>query len=242
MCGRFTLATPAEEWARLFRLDDVPDLEPRYNIAPTQEVAIVRAAPGAREHPAPHPAPEGAELAREAALVRWGLVPHWTKDAESGPLLINARSETVAEKPSFRDSYRERRCLVVADGFYEWKATAAGKQPYWIGLADSRPFAFAGLWDRWAPPDREPMESCTILTTDANEALGPLHDRMPVILDPEDHDVWMDPGTIPWELESLLEPYPAEKVRFHPVSTRVNYVANDDEACVAPLRSQTELF
>lgn len=242
MCGRFTLATPAEEWAQLFRLDVVPDVAPRYNIAPTQDVAVVRAPPGLAQHPGLQLAPEGAELPHEVAMVRWGLVPYWAKKPGNGPLLINARCETVADKPSFRDSFRERRCLVVADGFYEWHAAGRAKQPYWIGLADHRPFAFAGLWDRWASADGEALESCTILTTHANEALRPLHDRMPVIVDPVHYDTWLDPNTIPWELEPLLTAHPPDDVDFFPVSTRVNYVANDDETCLAPLQTQTELF
>jgi len=129
--------------------------------------------------------------------MRWGLVPRWAREVGSGQPLINARSETVAEKPSFRDSYRERRCLVVADGFYEWHAAGRRKQPYWIGLSDGRPFGFAGLWDRWKAPDGKMVESCTILTTEATEALRELHDRMPVIVEPEHFDLWMDPDTIP---------------------------------------------
>jgi putative SOS response-associated peptidase YedK len=242
MCGRFTLATPAAEWAALFRLDEPPDVDPRFNIAPTQRVVVVRAPPGLREHAGLHLAPPDSSLPREAALVRWGLVPNWSREIGSGPPLINARCETVAEKPSFRDSYRERRCLVVADGFYEWQSTGSRKQPFWIGLAERRPFAFAGLWDAWSSPDTSPLESCVILTTDACEALRPLHDRMPVIVDPEHYDLWMDPDTIPWELQPVLRPHSADDLRFHAVSTRVNFVANDDDACLAPLASQTELF
>jgi len=242
MCGRFTLATPASEWAALFRLEDVPDVEPRFNIAPTQDVAVVRAPAGLREHPGLHLAPAGSPVPREALTMRWGLVPRWAREIGSGQPLINARSETVSEKPSFRDSYRERRCLVVADGFYEWQSAGRRKQPYWIGFADRRPFAFAGLWDRWNAPEGDSVDSCVILTTEANEALQPLHDRMPVIVKPEDFDLWMDPDTIPWELEPLLRPYPEDDMTFHPVTTRVNYVANDDPSCVEPMRTQTELF
>jgi putative SOS response-associated peptidase YedK len=245
MCGRFTLATPAAEWAALFELDEVPDFEPRYNIAPTQEIPVVRADPEARRRRR-RPETEGGGRdrgpGREFALLRWGLVPHWTKELGSGPPLINARSETVAERPSFRDSYNERRCLVVADGFYEWQPAGRRKQPYWIGLRDRRPFAFAGLWDQWRTPEGQILDSCTILTTDTNDALRDLHDRMPVILDPKDHDLWLDLETVPWELESLLRPYPPERIAFFPVSTRVNWVDNDDPECVEPLETQTELF
>ncbi len=242
MCGRFTLATPAAEWAALFRLDEVPPVDPRYNIAPTQPVVIVRAPPGLREHPGLALAPAEAQLPREWAAVRWGLVPHWARGIGAAPPLINARSETVAERPSFRDSFRERRCLVVADGFYEWRAEGRQKQPYWIGFADAVPFGFAGIWDRWQGPDGESVESCAILTTAADESLRELHERMPIIVPPESHDLWMDPDTIPWELEPLLAPQPLEDMVWHPVSTRVNFVTNDDPACLEPLESQTELF
>lgn len=242
MCGRFTLATPASEWAALFRLDDIPATEPRFNIAPTQEVAVVRAPPGLREHPGLHLAPAGSPVPREARFMRWGLIPRWAREPATDRPLINARSETVAEKPSFRDSFRERRCLVVADGFYEWQPAGRRKQPYWIGLSDGRPFGFAGLWDRWTGEDGGAIDSCTILTTEANGALRPLHDRMPVIVDPEHFDLWLDPDTIPWELEPVLRPHPDEDIRFHPVTTRVNYVANDDPMCAEPMQTQTELF
>lgn len=242
MCGRFTLATPASEWAALFRLDEVPAVEPRFNIAPTQDVDVVRAPSGLREHPGLHLAPAGSPVPREAARMRWGLVPRWAREVGTGQPLINARSETVAEKPSFRDSYRERRCLVVADGFYEWQAAGKRKQPYWIGLSDGRPFGFAGLWDRWKGADGKTVESCVILTTEANEALRDLHDRMPVIVEPEHFDLWMDPDTIPWELDPLLKPHDEGDIQFFPVTTRVNYVANDDPPCMEPMQTQTELF
>jgi putative SOS response-associated peptidase YedK len=242
MCGRFTLATPAAEWAALFGLQEVPDVEPRFNIAPTQDVDVVRALPGVREHAGLGRAPDGASVPREAARLRWGLVPRWAREVGSGQPLINARSETVAEKPSFRDSFRDRRCLVVADGFYEWQSTGGRKQPYWIGMEDGRPFGFAGLWDRWNPGEGAPLESCAILTAAANETLRPLHDRMPVIVDPEHFELWLDPDTIPWELEPILQGSERADLRFHPVSTRVNYVANDDPACMEPMRTQTELF
>lgn len=242
MCGRFTLATPASEWAALFRLDEIPEVEPRFNIAPTQDVAVVRAPPGLQEHPGLHLAPSGSPVPREFATMRWGLVPAWAREIGSGQPLINARSETVAEKPSFRDSYRERRCLVVADGFYEWQAAGRHKQPYWIGLPSRQPFGIAGLWDRWSAEDGRAVESCAILTTEANESLRALHDRMPVIVAPEHFDLWMDPDTIPWELEPLLSPYPGDDIEFYPVTTRVNYVANDDALCMEPMQTQTELF
>ncbi len=241
MCGRFTLTTPAADWAALFELDPVPDLAPRYNIAPTQPVATVRSVARPQTE-TPEGAQAGSGSGHEFALLRWGLVPHWSRDPDlNGRTLINARSETAAEKPSFRDSFRFRRCLIVADGFYEWQDTGSRKQPFWIRLENGSPFAFAGLWDQWTG-DSESVESCTILTTEANEILRPLHDRMPVILDPHRHDAWIDPDTPQRELESLLVPYPSESITFQPVSTYVNYVGHDDLACISPLRSQTDLF
>ncbi len=243
MCGRFTLTTPAAVWAALFELDSVPELGPRFNIAPTQPVAAVRSTAIPQTDAVRSGDTEtGNGSGRELSLLRWGLIPHWAKDPDlKGRTLINARSETVAEKPSFRDSFRFRRCLVAADGFYEWQPAGARKQPFWIRLDSGAPFAFAGLWDRWVGEDQT-LESCTLLTTEANEALRPLHDRMPVILDPGDHEAWIDPDTPHWELESLLVPYPSEAMTFHPVSTLVNHVGHDDPACIVPLRSQTDLF
>jgi putative SOS response-associated peptidase YedK len=243
MCGRFTLTTPAAVWAALFELDSVPPLGPRYNIAPTQPVAAVRSTARPQEETPEQDDPEaGTGSGHEFALLRWGLVPHWAKEPDlKGRTLINARAETVAEKPSFRDSFRFRRCLVVADGFYEWQPAGARKQPYWIRLDSEAPFAFAGLWDRWTG-ESESLESCTILTTEANEGLRPLHDRMPVILAPLNYEAWIDPDTSQRELESLLVPYPSESMTFHPVSIHVNHVGHDDPACIAPLRSQTDLF
>ncbi len=244
MCGRFTLATPAAEWAALFGLDRVPDLEPRYNIAPTQDVAAVRSTAPAQGADGSTGAATGpADPPRELVELRWGLVPHWAREFDPvGRALINARSETAAEKPSFRDSFRFRRCLVVADGFYEWKPEGRGKQPYWIHREDGRTFAFAGLWDRWSGGEGAAVESCTILTTAANEALRPLHDRMPVILEPGSYDTWLDPDAPAWELEPLLAPAPADLLAFHPVSTLVNRVENDDPVCIEPLGNQTEMF
>jgi putative SOS response-associated peptidase YedK len=207
--------------------------EPRYNIAPTQEVVVVRVAPGSRE--------------RSAALVRWGLIPSWSKDPQTGPPLINARGETVANKPSFRSAMRSRRCLIAADGFFEWQhpgatssATTARskKQPYYIHFRDDRPFAFAGLWESWTSNDARSadaltIESCTIITTSASEALSSLHERMPVILAPSDYDVWLDP-TIedPAAVAHLIAPNTDDDIIAEPVSTHVNRVANDDPKCI----------
>ncbi|MCL7937134.1 MAG: SOS response-associated peptidase [marine benthic group bacterium] len=242
MCGRFTLTTPAAEWAALFELDPVPDFEPRYNIAPTQQVAAVRSLFRAQHEETRSERGERDGETREFAKLRWGLVPHWAKEPDlKGRTLINARSETVAERPSFRDSFRFRRCLVVADGFYEWQPAGARKQPYWIRLDTEAPFAFAGLWDAWTDGS-EMIESCTILTTEANEALRPIHDRMPVILDPASYDAWIDPETPNWDLERLLTAWPSESMLMHPVSTHVNHVGHDDPSCIVPERPQTDLF
>ncbi len=220
MCGRFTLATPGQTVAELFELSAAPELKPRYNIAPTQPVAVVRAGPGGRE----------------LVAVHWGLIPSWSKEASIGARMINARGETVAEKPAFRGPFRSRRCLVIADGFYEWKREGDGKQPYFIAMKDRRPFAIAGLWDRWTPAGGEPVESCTIVTTTPNEVLAPIHDRMPVILPPGVHAVWLDPALRTSErLQPLLQPLAASEMTAYPVSPRVNSPRNDDRDCIAPL-------
>lgn len=218
MCGRFTLRTNASRVAEAFGLDVVPDIVSRYNIAPTQSIAVVRLS-------------GDGELRPRLSLVRWGLIPFWAKDPSIGARTINARSETVAERPTFRDSFRKRRCLVAADGFYEWKAAGKKKQPYYIHFADDRPFAFAGLWDRWKPADGEPIESCTILTTSASKSLASLHERMPVILRPEDHLAWLD-GSKGLE---LLAPNESEEIIATPVSTEVNNVRNHSPKCVEPV-------
>ncbi len=218
MCGRYTLKTPAGDLAERFGVvGDVPSLEPRYNVAPTQEVAAVLADSGGRR----------------LEMLRWGLIPSWAKDPEMGNRMINARAETAPEKPSFRKAFRERRCLIPADGFYEWQKTNNGKQPFYIRMRDGSPFAFAGLWESWQDADGPTVRSCAIITTRANELVGEVHDRMPVILDPEDHDLWLDPDfdeTDP--LASLLKPYPADAMEAYPVSRFVNSPRNDDERCI----------
>jgi putative SOS response-associated peptidase YedK len=221
MCGRFTLTSPVQAVASQFNLPDMPAFEPRYNIAPTQPVAAVRAA--------------GEAMVRTLVMLHWGLIPFWAKDPEVGARLINARSETVAEKPAFREAFRRRRCLVLADGFYEWQKQDGGKQPYYIHLRDGTPFAFAGLWERWNGPEGS-VESCTLLTTQPNELMRPLHNRMPVILEPKDYDLWIDPGIRQTDLLlPLLYPYPAEQMAAFPVSRRVNNPDNDDPQCIVPL-------
>lgn len=220
MCGRFTLGSGPEEISRAFGIPRPTDLVPRYNVAPTQRVAAVRSS--------------GA--GRELVFLRWGLIPSWSRDKAIGARLINARGETVAEKPSFRSAFQHRRCLVLADGFYEWKASGKEKQPYYITLRDGGPFALAGLYERWEG-DAEVIESCTIITTGANELMRPLHDRMPVILAPCDHGTWLDAQWPTEDLARLLRPYPGDAMRATPVSTRVNSPRNDDAACVEPIEA-----
>jgi putative SOS response-associated peptidase YedK len=220
MCGRFVRTTPLPVLAELFLFPEVAEQPPRYNIAPTQPVAAVRATGDPRH--------------RELAFLRWGLVPSWAEDPKIGYRLINARAETAADKPSFRSAFRQRRCLIPADGFYEWQKAGAKKQPYFIGMADGKPFAFAGLWDHWEG-DGQVIESCTILTTSANEAVRPLHERMPVILPPEHYDQWLDPRmTKPELLQPLLGPYPAEALKIYPVNPVVNNPRNDSPQCLEP--------
>jgi putative SOS response-associated peptidase YedK len=229
MCGRYRL-TAKERWlSDFFNLDpeDV-DWAARWNVAPTQEVATVRQ--------------DRKEPKRKFALMRWGLIPYWAKNTSVGHKAINAVSETAAEKPSFRDAMRHRRCLIPADGFYEWKQMGSKrKQPYNIGMANDGLFAFAGLWDRWKDPDGKVIESCTILTTEANALLQDIHDRMPVILQPDDYDLWLDPGvTDPKQLAELLKPFNARLMRKYPVSTAVNRVENEGPECAEEISSPEE--
>src|SRR5262245_22466549 len=217
MCGRYALATSRQQRADLFRLAGGPELPRRYNGAPTQPVPVVRAAGDSRA----------------LALARGGLIPHWATDPDIGNRLINARSETVAEKPSFRDAFRKRRCRIPATGFYERLATAGGKQPFHFRLLDSRPFAFAGLWERWDKGE-ETIESCTLLTTAANAVVHPVHERLPVILRPEDLAAWLEPLGRLAGLQAPLRPYPAEDMEARAVSRRVNNPRHEGADCLAP--------
>lgn len=221
MCGRFTLRAPASVIAEEFGLFDVAPFDARYNIAPTQPVAVVRRTA------------QSAVPARELAWLRWGLIPSWADDPSIGNRLINARSETVAEKPAFRVALRRRRCLVVADGFYEWQKSGKRRQPYFIRLRNDRPFGFAGLWESWEGPDHSALESCTLLTTDANDLVRPIHDRMPVIVPPEGYDLWLDPAVEdPKRLEPLLRPYASEAMVAQPVSPVVNSPTHEGPQCI----------
>jgi putative SOS response-associated peptidase YedK len=221
MCGRYVVTTPGEVLAELFELDEKPHLTPRYNVAPTQEVAIVRAR---------------AEGGRELATAAWGLVPFWAKERAIGNRLINARAETLAEKPSFRDSYKKRRCLIPADGFYEWQKVDGHKQPWLLRLRGGAPFAFAGLWSLWRDRESgEHFESCAIITTTPNELAATIHDRMPVILPWEHHAGWLATGATASDLTGMLTPFPAAEMEAYPVSTWVNSPAHDDPRCLEPL-------
>jgi putative SOS response-associated peptidase YedK len=221
VCGRFTLTVSARVLAELFDVDDIPDLDPRYNIAPTQSVLA------ARHHD---------ELGREVLKLRWGLIPPWADDFRIGNRMINARGETVAEKRSFQKAFRRRRCLIAADGFYEWRKIDGRKQPYLIRFSDRRPFAFGGLWERWHDPDGFPVDSCTIITTTPNQVAGQVHDRMPLILRPDLFDEWLEPEPLSTDRRlALVAPCSAEGMEAFPVGTRVNSPANDDADCIAPI-------
>jgi putative SOS response-associated peptidase YedK len=223
MCGRFALIDSGEAIAETFELSEVPPLAPRYNIAPTQPVAAVRIAP--------HQGQGGQQ--RELAMLYWGLIPSWAKDPTMGSRLINARSETAAEKPSFRAAYKYRRCLVPASGFYEWQKVNGQKQPYFIHLQQEGPFAIAGLWEHWQGADGSEIESVTLLTTRANALVQPVHDRMPVIIAAADYSLWLDTAVQhAGELQHLLGPYPAEEMAAYPVSMMVNNPRNEGEECL----------
>ncbi len=226
MCGRFTLRASTSVLAEQFGAIADIVFEPRFNVAPTQPIAAVRARPDTT--------PPQWEL----TALRWGLVPSWAKDLSIGNRMINARSETVAEKPAFRAAFRRRRCLVPADGFFEWQRMDKSKQPHFIQMADEQPFAMAGLWESWEGPDHSLVESCTILTTEPNELMQPIHDRMPVILSRESYAEWIDPQqSEPELLQRLLVPFDAGLMKAHPVSTYVNRATNEGPECVAPMRT-----
>ena len=196
------------------------DWTPRYNVAPTQPVPVIR------QHP--------KEPRRELSLARWGLIPWWAKDAAGAARMINARSETAATLPAYRDAFKARRCIVPADGFYEWQKIGKTKQPFCFEVNDGELFAFAGLWERWKDADGKALETCSILTTTPNAVTSSVHDRMPVILAPDNYDVWLDPGFADAAaLSELLRPYDARLMRSYPVSARVNSVVNDDVECAA---------
>ena len=216
MCGRYTLRTSVETLAERFELDEYPSsISASYNIAPTQGVAAVIAEDGKRK----------------LEMLHWGLIPSWADDPSVGNRMINARAESVSTKPSFRKAFKNHRCLVLADGFYEWQKTGDGKQPYFIRMEDDSPFAFAGLWESWH--NGTEIRSSTIITTDANDMVAPIHDRMPVILHPEDYELWLDPAFDEKEpLSTLLKPYPAGAMEAYPVSRSVNSPSNNEPSII----------
>jgi putative SOS response-associated peptidase YedK len=208
MCGRYIRTTPIEQFAQLFQAEGHPECWPSYNIAPSSQVLVARNTP---------------EGGRELTALKWGLVPAWSDEPKTEYRTINARAETVAQKPAFRSAFRHRRCLIAADGLYEWHPQPDGhKQPYFIYLKGHAPFAFAGIWEHWER-DGKILDSCSIIVTDANSLMQPIHERMPVILPPEHYDDWMDSSvTEPETLLPLLAPYPSDLMQLHPVRTTVN--------------------
>jgi putative SOS response-associated peptidase YedK len=219
MCGRYRLSRRKQILEEHFdSVSGMEDWNPRYNIAPTQSVPVIRQNP--------------KEPVRELSLFRWGIVPSWTKDPSVAARMINARSETAGTKPAFSEALKFRRCLVPADGFYEWQKTGKGKQPYCFEINDEELFAFAGLWDRWNDVKGKPLETFSILTTTPNAVTSSVHDRMPVILNRDSYDLWLDPGMKDVAAVSeLLRPYDSGLMRRYPVSSRVNSVSNDDQEC-----------
>jgi putative SOS response-associated peptidase YedK len=226
MCGRYTLTMTPEELKRLFRYLETPNFPPRYNVAPTQPIPIVRTDHGQRHF----------------VLVRWGLIPGWVKDPASFTLLINARSETAAEKPAFRSAMKYRRCLVPASGFYEWRRVGKEKQPFYIRPRDGRIVAFAGLWEGWMGADGSEVDTAAILTTGANRLMAPIHDRMPVVISEPDFDRWLGAdGERPADVADLLRPAPDDLFEAIPVSSRVNAVRNDDPGVIEPISEPVQV-
>lgn len=218
MCGRFVIELTPETVTAAFHLPSVPDLPARYNVAPTQLIPVIRSAADGR---------------RDLSSLLWGLIPSWAKEPGEG--LINARSETAGEKPSFRQSLRQRRCIVISSGFYEWRRTEKGKQPYYIRPLAEGLLPFAGIWDAWRAPDGTVLETCAILTTAANPLVASIHDRMPVILHPDEFSLWLDRSIHEaGVLKPLFAPYPAGLLTSSPVSTLVNDPSHDSPACLEP--------
>jgi putative SOS response-associated peptidase YedK len=229
MCGRYRLSRRKQLVEEYFDVSsDTDDWVPRFNIAPTQPVPVIR------QHP--------EEARRNLSMMRWGLIPSWAKNTSGAARMINARSETADSLPAFREAIKLRRCLIPADGFYEWQRQGSAKQPFCFEVNDSELFAFAGLWERWKDPSGQWIRSCSILTTMPNALTSAIHDRMPVILDKSDYDLWLDPGMTKGEnVTVLLKPYDARLMRLYPVSNRVNQVQNDDADCAAPITLKSPL-
>ena len=222
MCGRYRLSRRKQRIAEYFDTVDDIDWQPRYNIAPTQNVGIIRQ--------------DSSQAVRKFSLVRWGLIPYWAKDPNIGHKMINARSETVLDKPAFREAFQNRRCLLPADGFYEWKRTGRSKQPIHLGMQDESLFAFAGIWDRWKDASGNLVETCSILTTTPNSLLAGVHNRMPVILEPGNYESWLDPGLKDsGTLTAMLKPFDPALMKCYPVSMLVNSPANDNAECATKI-------
>ena len=225
MCGRFTLTADIQTLQDAFPFVAMPEgmpgaVQPRYNIAPTQPVAVV---------------PNDGKNRLDFFV--WGLIPSWAKDPSIGNRMINARAETLLEKPSFRNAFRRRRCLILADGFYEWRKEPGGKTPMFIQMEDGKPFAFAGLWELWRAPDSSEVLSCTIITTEPNDLMSSIHNRMPVILPESAYPRWLESGEVdPGPLVELLKPYEASPMRAYPVSPLVNNPKNDLPELISPAR------
>jgi len=220
MCGRFTLHTPESQIREVFHLEhsDSLGLRPRYNIAPSQQVPIVR----------------DTDTDREMVMAKWGLIPHWSKEAKTKYSTINARIESVAEKPAYRTPFKQRRCLIPADGFYEWKVVDGRKVPHHIRMRDGDVFALAGLWDRWEG-EGESLDSCSIIVMPANEVMKPLHDRMPAIIAPAHYDLWLDSRvTDKDKIMTYLNSAPSSQLMTYPISPWVNSPKHDDERCIEP--------
>ncbi len=225
MCGRYTITSAPEAVRALFRYAEQPNFPPRYNVAPTQPIPIVRLADGQRHF----------------ALVRWGLLPSWVKDPKTFTLLINARGESVIDRPAFRAAMKRRRCLIPTDGFYEWKAVGGRKQPYFVRLKSGTPMALAGLWECWTGPNGEELETAAIVTTDANRQLSEIHGRMPVIVPPEAFDLWLNCSDVDaTTAAALIQPAPENLLEVYPVSPAVNRTANDNPQLVEPLAAGAE--
>src|SRR5438045_652859 len=220
MCGRYAIATAQRAIRQLFGYLEQPNFPPRYNVAPTQAVPIVRMAEGKRQ----------------LALVRWGLIPSWVKDPRAFSLVINGRGESVLDKPAFRNAMKYRRCLFPADGFYEWKRAGETKRPYFVRLKSGQPMAFAGLWESWMGPNGEEQETAAIVTTTASRSIAHIHDRMPVIVAPEAFDFWLDPNVDAEMASAVIQPAPDTQLEFFPVSAAVNRTANDFPQLLEPLR------
>jgi putative SOS response-associated peptidase YedK len=221
MCGRYARFGPQHRYAELFAAKAMGNLLARYNIVPSNAVLIARNSEWGNY--------------RELITVDWGLLPPWAKGPKDGPRPINARAETAAQRPMFRNALARRRCLVAADGFYEWKRDGGRKRPYFIRLKGGEPFGMAGIWERWAPPGESPVDTVAILTCAANDLVGELHDRMPVIVDPKDYGLWMDPEVRDARaVDGVLRPFPSDRMEAYPVSERVNDPRNDDAGCVKP--------